>query len=138
MGERIADEIPRSSLAASLSAPSSESSSATASNSTDGPPSIMCLAAIQLPSAASTPPTFGATISIVGAFLLDCRLKLLQQRSVCTGADQDAYLAAGEAVGAVLDDAECRRRLQIVARRNRSIGRFGKLLHPQLVRDGLG
>ena len=63
------------------------------------------------------------------------RLQRLQQRGVGAVGHQDAELAAFEALGSVLDDAERGRGLQVLARRHRGLRRVRQLLQAEALRD---
>ena len=120
---------------ASSAAPSFDGSTTTASNSTDGPPSSFCLAGHSVPSAAFTPPIFGATSSSSARSSSAAALAArAAARRVDAVGDEHADLAAGEARRAVLEDAQRRRRREVRARlpARRGSG-VGQLLQPQAV-----
>jgi hypothetical protein len=113
-------------------APSFETMIATASNNTDGPPSIMCLASMCVPSAASTPPTLGAITSITAPSASMAERSSSNSATSAPSLSMTPILRPFETVGPVLDDAERRRRRQVIARRNGGFGRFGQVTMPSL------
>ena len=118
---------------ASSAAPAADSRIATRRRRPTGRRRSSRRASIHEPSLASTPPTMGATSSSIAPSCEDGVLQRLDQIDVHAVGDQHADLAALEAVRPVQQDAQRRRRLQVVRVGPGGVGRLGHLLQPQAV-----